>query len=135
MRILELNELDPLVQIDKKLNIEKIRNGEKNEYYYDKMEKWFIDDMSKLVRSPQGFTVDVDEYNLWLNGEDMIWFFILRFNKYTGAYLGPKTITIRRRLKGSKKVMNYEYKKFRTDELNMIIKRFVRKATELGYLI
>ena len=135
MRMLELRELGPLIKVEKRLNVKKIQEGCKGEHYYSRMEQWFIDDMSKLVRSPQGFTVYGDEYNLWFNGEDMIWFFVLRFDKKTGKYLGPKDITIKRRAKGSPIVVRYEYKDFRTKELNKLIQKFVYNATQLGYLI
>lgn len=126
-----------LVQIEKKFNLQKMKDGQKNSGgYYHKMEKWYQEDMNQLLGDVHNETKDGDELHLELEGRKYLERIIIAFDDYyTGKYKGIYMIFKRRQDRKVEYLTPKQLREARTVEINQIIMEFSMKAYHLGYLV
>ena len=126
-----------LVTIEKKFNLQKMKEGEKNSGgYYHKMEDWYQKDMTELLGCVQNETKDGDELHLCIEGRQYLRNIYIAFDAYrTGEYKGIYMINKRRQNQKTEHLTRKQSREAITNEINQIIMDFSMKAYQLGYLV
>lgn len=126
-----------LVSIEKRFNLQKMQDGQKNSGgYYHKMEKWYQEDMRQLLGCVQNETEEDDELHLCLEGRKYLERIYIAFDVYrTGEYKGIYMINKRRQYHKTEYLTQRQLREARTVEINQIIMDFSMKAYQLGYLV